>query len=165
MNEESYPTGWVKTTLMINPETNEIHAIGGDREEGEGDTKYIGYEIIKKLIKGYSFKDYQIQTRITDKGTGPKHGISPAWLYYVLGIAGETGELVEKIKKHFRDDYGQMTDNKLDEIKKEMGDCLWYHARLADVLGLDFGEVAKENMRKLLDRKARNKIHGEGDDR
>jgi NTP pyrophosphatase (non-canonical NTP hydrolase) len=165
MSEESYPTGWVKATLMINPKTNEIHAIGGDREEGEGDTKYIGFEIIKKLIKGYSFRDYQIETRVTDKGTGKKHGIDPSWLYYVLGIAGETGELVEKIKKLFRDDYGVMTVQKLGEIEKEMGDCLWYHARLADTLGLDFGEVAKENMRKLLDRKARNKIHGEGDDR
>ena len=111
------------------------------------------------------FTDYQKQTRITDKGTGEKHGISPLWLYYVLGIAGETGELVEKIKKHFRDDYGQMTEIKLDEIKKEMGDVLWYCARLADVLGIDFSEVAKDNMKKLLDRKARNKIHGNGDDR
>ncbi len=58
-----------------------------------------------------------------------------------------------------------MTDKKLDEIKKEMGDVLWYCARLADVLGIDFSEVAEENIRKLLDRKARNKIHGEGDDR
>lgn len=111
------------------------------------------------------FTDYQIKTRITDKGTGIEHGISPSWLYYVLGIAGETGELIEKVKKHFRDDYGQMTEKKIDEIKKEMGDVLWYHARLADVLDIDFSEVAEENIRKLLDRKARNKIHGEGDDR
>ena len=111
------------------------------------------------------FTDYQVQTRLTDEGTGEKHGISPAWLYYVLGIGGEAGELLEKIKKHFRDDYGQMTDKKLDEIKKEMGDVLWYCARLADVLGIDFSEVAEENMRKLLDRKKRNKIHGEGDER
>jgi NTP pyrophosphatase (non-canonical NTP hydrolase) len=111
------------------------------------------------------FTDYQVQTRLTDKGTGKEHRISPSWLYYVLGIGGETGELIEKVKKHFRDDYGRMTNKKIDEIKKEMGDCLWYHARLADALGIDFSEVAEENIRKLLDRKARNKIHGEGDER
>jgi len=111
------------------------------------------------------FREYQIKTRITDKGTGPEHGISPAWLYYVLGIAGETGELVEKVKKHFRDDYGQMTEEKKKEIAKEMGDCLWYHARLADSLGIDFNIVADENIEKLLDRLERNKIHGNGDER
>ncbi len=165
MTEESYPDGWVKLNLTINPETKEMHVLGGDREPGEGDTEYIGFEIIKKMINGYSFRDYQVETRVTDKGTGPKHGISPAWLYYVLGVAGETGEMIEKIKKHFRDDYGKMTEERMDEIKKEMGDTLWYHARLADILGFDFGDVAKGNMKKLLDRKARNKIHGEGDER
>jgi hypothetical protein len=46
-----------------------------------------------------------------------------------------------------------------------MGDCLWYHARLADALGIKFNDVAKENITKLLDRKKRNKIHGDGDNR
>ncbi len=111
------------------------------------------------------FNEYQKKIRITDLGTGKKHKISPPWLYYVLGIAGETGELIEKIKKHFRDDYGVMTEKKLEEIKKEMGDCLWYHARLADVLEIEFNDVAKDNIEKLLDRKKRNKLHGEGDNR
>ena len=111
------------------------------------------------------FNKYQKKTRLTDKGAGPEHGLSPPWLYYVLGIAGETGELVEKIKKHFRDDYGVMTEAKKLEIIKEMGDCLWYHARLADDLGIKFNVVADMNIEKLLDRKERNKIHGNGDDR
>jgi len=111
------------------------------------------------------FKTYQMKTRLTDKGAREEHGLNPTWLYYVLGIGGETGELLEKIKKHFRDDYGEMTEEKKQEIIKEMGDCLWYHARLADVLGIDFNEVAKTNIIKLLDRKKRNKIHGDGDER
>jgi hypothetical protein len=49
--DEQYPKGWVNVNLMINPKTNEIHAVGGDREPGKGDTPYIGLEIIKKLIK------------------------------------------------------------------------------------------------------------------
>jgi NTP pyrophosphatase (non-canonical NTP hydrolase) len=109
------------------------------------------------------FNEYQIKTRVTDVGTGKRHRIKPTWLYYVLGIGGETGELLEKIKKHFRDDYGVMTEKKLEEIKKEMGDCLWYHARLADILGIKLDDVAKENITKLLDRKERNVLHGEGD--
>ena len=111
------------------------------------------------------FSDYQKKTRLTDVGVRPEHQLNPGWVYYVLGIAGETGELVEKIKKHFRDDYGEMTEEKLKEIKKEMGDCLWYHARLADVFDINFDDVAEENIKKLLDRKKRNKLHGEGDNR
>ena len=58
-----------------------------------------------------------------------------------------------------------MTPEKLDEIIKEMGDCFWYHARLADFFGINLNHVADANIEKLLDRKARNKIHGEGDNR
>jgi len=111
------------------------------------------------------FREYQKKTRLTDKGTGPEHGISPAWMYYVLGVAGETGELVEKIKKHFRDDYGKMTPKKLDEIEKEAGDVLWYLARLLDNFDINFSDVAEANIVKLLDRKKRGQICGEGDDR
>lgn len=47
---ESYPEGWVKAVLMINKDTMEIHCIGGDRQEGEGDRPYLGLELIKKAI-------------------------------------------------------------------------------------------------------------------
>jgi len=46
-----------------------------------------------------------------------------------------------------------------------MGDCFWYHARLADVMDIDLNHVADANIEKLLDRLERNKIHGNGDDR
>lgn len=109
--------------------------------------------------------EYQRQTRKTDLGTGPEHNISPHWLYYVLGLSGETGELIEKIKKHFRDDYGVMNQQKIDQIIKESGDVLWYLARLLDSLDIKFSDVAETNITKLLKRMDENKIHGEGDDR
>lgn len=43
---EGYPDNWINVNLMINPETKEIHAIGGDREPGKGDTPYIGLELL-----------------------------------------------------------------------------------------------------------------------
>jgi len=112
-----------------------------------------------------NFNEYQVKTRGTDVGASEEHGLKPPWVYYVLGIAGETGELVEKIKKLFRDDYGQMTEKKKDEIIKEAGDILWYLARLLDFFDINFNDIAEENIRKLLDRKKRNKLHGSGDDR
>lgn len=47
---------WVEVSLLINMETDEIYAAGGDREPcSHGhppccDTKYIGYEYIKERI-------------------------------------------------------------------------------------------------------------------
>ena len=46
-----------------------------------------------------------------------------------------------------------------------MGDIQWYLARLADAFGIKFNDVAEENLKKLLSRKKRNKLHGNGDDR
>lgn len=165
MSGESYPVKWININLMINSETNEINVIGGDREEGEGDTKYIGYEIIKKLIKGYSFNEYQKGCRTTDVGTAAQDCLSPGWLYYVLGIAGESGELLEKIKKLFRDKNGIVDDEFRDMLIKEMGDVQWYMARLADQFDIKFSTIAETNIKKLASRKKRNKIHGEGDNR
>ena len=50
-------------------------------------------------------------------------------------------------------------------MSSEIGDVLWYAARLADELGLDLGQIAQENMDKLLDRKSRGVIGGSGDNR
>lgn len=43
---ETYPPDWKQVNLMVSP-TGEIHAIGGDRV-GNGDTAYLGLEVIKK---------------------------------------------------------------------------------------------------------------------
>lgn len=45
---ESHPNDWVRVVLMVSPDAKEFHAVGGDREPGEGDTPYIGYELLKK---------------------------------------------------------------------------------------------------------------------
>ncbi|MFB6203083.1 MAG: nucleoside triphosphate pyrophosphohydrolase family protein [Candidatus Nanohaloarchaea archaeon] len=79
--------------------------------------------------------------------------------YLALGVTGEAGEVAEKIKKHIRD------DRDLEELEKELGDVLWYLARLADELGASLDGIAERNLEKLKDRKEREKIQGSGDDR
>lgn len=51
-------------------------------------------------------------------------------LYPALGIVGECGEVAEKIKKLFRDDGGDMTSERKESIKKELGDSCWYLANI-----------------------------------
>ena len=111
------------------------------------------------------FNEYQDRTGDTDVGTAAQDNLKPGWLYYALGIAGEAGELMEKIKKLFRDKSGRIDVSFNNAVIKEIGDILWYLARLCTYLGIDFNEVAETNLKKLESRKKRGKIHGDGDER
>lgn len=84
---------------------------------------------------------------------------------WVMGIAGEAGEVVEKWKKIVAYKDGVITDKDKQELKKEMGDVVWYVAVLAHSLGMSFEEVMKLNVEKLKDRMERGVTKGEGDNR
>lgn len=86
-------------------------------------------------------------------------------MYLCMGIAGESGEVIEKIKKIIRNDKGVISDEKRDDIKKEVGDVLWYLSEMARTLGLSFDAIAQANIKKLADRAERGVIKGEGDTR
>lgn len=84
---------------------------------------------------------------------------------WVMGIAGEAGEVVEKWKKIVAYKNGEMTNEDLQLFKKELGDVVWYIAVLAHSLGLSFEEIIQLNLEKLKDRQKRNVIRGAGDSR
>ena len=88
-----------------------------------------------------------------------------AWVYPALGLAGETGEVCDKLKKVIRDKNGAISDETKVEIKKELGDVLWYLAAISNELGIAFDDVAESNIVKLTSRKTRGMINGEGDNR
>ena len=90
---------------------------------------------------------------------------APGFLEKVLGIAGEAGEVTDKIKKIIRDKGGYASEEDRAEIAKELGDVLWYVANVARYLDISLSEIAGGNIDKLSSRKKRNKLHGEGDDR
>lgn len=86
-------------------------------------------------------------------------------MYLALGITGEAGEIAEKVKKLMRNDDGAISHEKRDELKKEIGDVLWYLSQLSRILGFSFSEAADANIKKLADRAARNVIKSSGDNR
>jgi len=108
-----------------------------------------------------TFEEYQKLSRKTaiypDKDNN--------FVYPTLGLAGESGEVAEKIKKILRDNKGIVDDLKKQELSKELGDVLWYVSQLATELGLSLDEIASLNIEKLYSRFDRNKISGEGDNR
>jgi len=81
-------------------------------------------------------------------------------LYPALGLAGEAGEVANKVKKMLR-------DNKFDRnaIAAEIGDVLWYIAALSRDLNIDLHDLAMQNLEKLYGRKARGTLGGNGDNR
>ena len=81
--------------------------------------------------------------------------------YPCLGLAGEVGEICEKVKKHVRD--GRELDK--EDLKKELGDVLWYLSTLATDLEISLDDVAITNYEKLKSRKERNVLSGSGDNR
>ncbi|SRR5258708_2677673 len=91
--------------------------------------------------------------------------IGEKFIYPVLGLMGEAGEVAEKFKKLFRDNGGKLTKEKKEEIAKELGDVLWYIAQISTELNIDFSSVVNGNLEKLESRQERDKIHGDGDTR
>jgi len=81
-------------------------------------------------------------------------------LYPALGLAGEAGEVSNKVKKMLR-------DGNFDKqgIAAEIGDVLWYLAALSRDLNIDLHDLAMQNLEKLYGRKARGTLTGSGDKR
>ncbi|MFA5318186.1 MAG: nucleoside triphosphate pyrophosphohydrolase family protein [Patescibacteria group bacterium] len=108
-----------------------------------------------------TFNEYQKESRKT--AIYPNTGNN--MIYPVLGLVGESGEVAEKMKKILRDDSGKVSEEKREEIKKELGDVMWYIAQIATELGVELEEVAAKNLEKLLSRMERGKLGGSGDNR
>ena len=86
-------------------------------------------------------------------------------MYPTLGLAGEAGEIANKVKKIFRDFDGEITEDHKTELEGELGDVLWYLAIVAYDLDLDLGKIAQHNLDKLRSRQERGVLGGEGDNR
>ena len=88
------------------------------------------------------------------------------YVYPALKLAGEAGEVAEKVGKVLRDNGGNFEDLAVKtDLIKELGDVLWYIAALANSLDATLEQVATVNILKLSSRANRGQIHGSGDDR
>lgn len=83
----------------------------------------------------------QLAKRTANTMDGKQH----AMVNYAMGLSGESGEIIDHVKKHI------FHSHELDEVgmAKELGDILWYAANLADVLGFTLDEIAQMNVDKL----------------
>lgn len=121
------------------------------------------------------------------KGTAQYPLVGSNMIYPAMGVCGEAGELLDKIKKHWRNKTKEederfkdiptteialdnmsaksLTTEEKTEIVKEIGDVIWYLNALCLELGTALEEAARLNRDKLLDRQARGMICSRGDNR
>ena len=85
--------------------------------------------------------------------------------YLAPGLAAEAGEVAGKWAKAVRDNEGILTNEKREELLKEVGDTLWFLALICELLSDDLSNVASNNIDKLFDRQKRGVLGGSGDNR
>jgi len=103
--------------------------------------------------------EYQKRTLETAVYPGAgKHGFEEI-NYLVHGLTSEAGEVAGKLKKIIRGDKVPP-----EAFLAELGDVLWYLARIADNVGVTLEQVAEYNFQKLQERAKLNVLKGSGDD-
>lgn len=74
-------------------------------------------------------------------------------LYVSTALSGEVGELLNIVKKAFRNRAGELTEEDTAAIKDECGDIFYYFMRFMVEMGLDPVDVMAHNKRKLNQRR------------
>ena len=98
--------------------------------------------------------------------------------YMFLNLVGEIGEFASKVAKAIRKDKAiidfnqliterkeSMSEEEIEDLMKEAGDCLWQLSGLCTVMGWKLNDVAQQNLDKLASRKNRGVVDGNGDNR
>lgn len=89
--------------------------------------------------------EYQLEALRTASGMNKE---LPMWVNGALGLAGESGEVADIVKKHLF--HGHPLDTA--HLVKELGDIAWYLAVTAYELGYDLESILQMNIDKLRQR-------------
>lgn len=99
----------------------------------------------------------------------PGRGTVQGLTYTTLGLAGEAGEVANKVKKLLRD--GE-TEEKVRAVLAELGDVAWYlFQSITEISAIlkdpkvTLSSVVEANLQKLFDRAKRDTLKGDGDRR
>lgn len=86
--------------------------------------------------------EYQaLAARTSNKNLSPDYHL----LNGALGLAGESGEVADLVKKNWMQ--GHVLD--IEHVAKELGDICWYIAETATAIGYDLETILKMNIEKL----------------
>lgn len=88
-----------------------------------------------------TFDEYQKAAQRTSNTVDPDDKLVNG----ALGLAGESGEVADLVKKFMFQGHALDTEKLLDEL----GDVLWYIAEVASGLGVTLEQIAQHNVDKL----------------
>jgi len=94
-----------------------------------------------------TFDEYQKLALQTLQGAP---GEEKSILIALLGLAGETGELLTLYKKFLRD--GAAYEPIRERLAEELGDVMWYVSSISSHFKLDLADIAHQNIRKTQSR-------------
>lgn len=100
----------------------------------------------------FDFTDDELTFNEYQEWAATTMGPDADWYMIALGVGGETGEVLEVVKKGNRP--GKTLD--VEHLKEEIGDVLWYLANLATYYDIDLEEAMFDNMDKLEERYKKN---------
>ena len=102
----------------------------------------ICYEITRAPAAPLTADEYQQKAMATLNPALSKHDVL---LNGVMGLCGESGEVIDLVKKHLH----QGHDLDKQKLAKELGDVAWYLAETAYALDISLEEVLRGNLEKL----------------
>ena len=89
--------------------------------------------------------DLNTYQALAGRTANPMLGLSMRKAVAALGLAGESGEVCDLVKK----EVGHNHPPDFDKIKDEASDILWYLAEIATAYGLTLNGIAEHNVAKL----------------
>ncbi len=103
------------------------------------------YEILRSQHSPLTANEYQKKAMHT---LNPALSRNDVLLNGVMGLCGESGEVIDLVKKHLHQ--GHDLDKK--KLAKELGDVAWYLAETAWALDIPLEEILRGNLDKLRSR-------------
>ena len=88
-----------------------------------------------------TINEYQKLAQRTSSTKTPTHKLTNA----CLGLAGETGEVCDLLKKALFQGHALVREHMIEEL----GDCAWYLAEAASGLGVSLEDILLQNIAKL----------------
>ena len=92
-----------------------------------------------------TFQREAFKTSQLARGSSPQHLLAP-----ILGLASETGSILDIYKKYLRDAIDLKANR--EYLKEELGDLMWYIATVATAADLKLEAIARSNLARTRDR-------------
>lgn len=124
------------------------------------------FDDYQQFTKSKAVYNESVWLHHTHRETNPADIVVMNYMYPLLALGEEAGEVQGKVAKFIRKSKNEVNIPQLrEDVKKELGDLLYQVSECARQFGFTLQEVIDSNVAKLDDRQARGVLIGEGDNR